>query len=148
MSNFIRKLIAVSAILSIYCLSNSGFAASTSTNLQENIGQERIEQTETIAVDADTFQITNEITPEDPLQFLSIGNDAIEINDESVNSTLFDRNLSTWPYYLLSYNTGTDPEADLLISIAKVCGVIFTIGLSISLIRFFKLRKLRTELIR
>jgi hypothetical protein len=146
MSNFIQKLAAISATFFVYSSVSLGFAASTSTNWQENVKQDKIENSETIAADTDTLQTTNNNIAKDPLELLSIGDNAITVSDQPTNSTLFDRDLSTWPYYLLSYDAGTDPEADFLISVSKVCGIIFVIGLMVLLLRSFKLRKLRAEL--
>ena len=148
MGNFIPKLATVSAVIFIYLSANSVLAASTSTNWwEEDIKQDKIEDTEHVTVNTDTFQTTNDSVFENPLEFLSIGDSAIELNDESENETLFERELRTWPYNLLSYDRGTDPEADFLISMATVCGIIFIIGLIILLIRFFKLRKFRSQLL-
>lgn len=150
MSNFIQKLVTISAKLFIYlsiCFStNPAFSASTLTDWEEDIKQEKIEPGDSISNDIGDLPSINDSIEKDPLELISVGEDATIVNDKSANPTLFNRDLSTWPYYLLSYDTGTDPEADFLISMAKVCGMIFMIGAVILLLRYFKLRKIRAEL--
>ena len=132
----------------IYLLATPGFSASTPADWQANSSRDDIKENETITDEKVTFDIENGSISNDILKFLSIDSQAIEIDNESSKQTLFERELSTWPHYLLSYDTGTDPEADFFIYLAKIFGLIFIIGLTIMLIRLFKLRKLRSELSR
>ena len=127
-------------------LFRSGFAASTPADWQENSSRNDIKENETITDGKDTLDVENGSITKDILKFLSTDNQAIEIDNETSKQTLLERELSTWPYYLLSYDTGTDPQADFFIYLAKIFGLIFILGVTIMLIRFFKLRKLRSEL--
>jgi hypothetical protein len=137
MSNSIQKLIATSATFFVFFSISLVFGASTSTDWQD-VKQDKTE--------TDSIQTASDNIAKDPLELLSIGDSAIKVSDHVTNATLFDRELSTWPYYLLSYDAGTDPDADFLISVSKICGTIFAIGLIVLLIRSFRLRKLRAEL--
>lgn len=130
----------------IYLIATPGFAASTPADWQENSSRNDIKENETITDGKDTLDVENGSITKDILKFLSIDNQAIEIDNETSKQTLLERELSTWPYYLLSYDTGTDPQADFFIYLAKIFGLIFILGVTIMLIRFFKLRKLRSEL--
>ena len=144
MRSLTKKLFA--AFIICLLATTPGFAASTPADWQENSSEDDIKETEIITDEKNTLDVQNGSTTKDILKFLSIDDRVIELENESSKQTLLDRELSTWPYYLLSYDTGTDPEADLFIYLAKIFGLIFIIGLTIMLIRLFKLRKLRSEL--
>ena len=140
MSSIMQKLVTVSAIVLISFQTALVLAASTSTGWSQDSQNDKGK-----AEAKDAFTVNND-SDKHLLDFLSIDENAIQLNDGSTNETLFERDVGTWPYYLLSYDSGTDPEADFLISVAKVCAIIFIIGLIVVVVRFLKLRKLRSQL--
>ena len=146
MCGFTQKLFAVMITLFACLSASAGFAASTSTHWDDDLHRDDTEQHNATHEDTDNFQITDDNIADNPLEFLSIDDNATEVNDDSLSATLFDRDLNTWPQYLLSYDGGTDPEADFLIAVSKAFGIIFILGSILLLIRFLKLRRVRARL--
>ena len=148
MSSVIQKLVTVSAIVLISFQAALVLAASTSAGWGQDIhkDKDKAEAIDTFNVNSDELKNPANDSDKHPLDFLSIGDNAIQLNDGSTNKTLFERDLGTWPYYLLSYDSGTDPEADFLISVAKICALISVIGLIIVVVKFLRLRRLRSQM--